>query len=141
MDLDGFKGINDTLGHDVGDRLLCAVAERLQHCVRASDLVARMGGDEFTFLLPQLHGREDMRGVAGKILLAFREPFALGKDTVRVSASIGGALFPLDDRDLQGLLKLADMAMYRTKERGRNGFTGAEELLGRTDGGAGGDDG
>ena len=111
--------------------LLAAVGERMRRCVREGDEVARMGGDEFTFLLPQIRGREDLASVAEKILRSFREPFALGTgDPVRVTPSIGGAVYPLDGGDLQELLKLADLAMYRTKERGRNGFTQAGDLPG-----------
>jgi diguanylate cyclase (GGDEF)-like protein/PAS domain S-box-containing protein len=127
MDLDGFKGVNDTLGHDVGDQLLIQVARRLLGAMRASDVVARMGGDEFTVILEPLRGPEDLRTVARKILALFEVPFDLAGRPVRSTPSIGGALFPEDATDLQGLLKEADLAMYRTKERGRNGVTLASD--------------
>ncbi len=127
MDLDGFKGVNDTLGHDVGDLLLVEVARRLSSRIRLSDLVARMGGDEFTFVLEPLRDPEDLRRIAEAIRSIFESPFDLAGRPIRITGSLGGAVFPDHAPDLQGLLKAADLAMYRTKERGRDGFTLASD--------------
>ena len=132
LDLDRFKQINDTLGHDAGDTLLREVAQRLLHCVRESDTVARMGGDEFTILLPETGDQVDTRAVAQKILDAMKTPVTLaGTDTV-VTTSIGISLFPGDGRDAETLMKHADAAMYQAKGSGRASmcfFTA--ELLGK----------
>ena len=120
IDLDHFKAHNDTLGHAVGDQLLLAVAARLCGCVRASDTVARVGGDEFTILLPEIAHAEDITIVAGKVLETFRLPFPIEGRELSLTASIGASLYPNDGEDADTLLKTADAAMYRAKERGRN---------------------
>ncbi len=120
LDLDHFKTVNDTLGHAVGDRLLQAVAARLCGCVRASDTVGRVGGDEFTILLPEISRPEDITMVAGKIKEGFQSPFAVDGRELSLSASIGASLFPNDGEDAESLLKNADTAMYRAKEHGRS---------------------
>ena len=120
LDLNGFKTVNDTLGHTVGDMLLNCVAERIRSSVRASDTVARVGGDEFTLLLPDIDGVEDVIRVAHKILSALRTPFLIGPHQVAVSASVGATLYPNDGEDAYTLLKAADAAMYRAKQQGRN---------------------
>src|SRR5262249_14385028 len=120
IDLDHFKVINDRLGHVVGDQLLQAVAARLSGCVRASDTVARVGGDEFTLLLPEIGRAQDLGTVCSKILDCLRIPFRIGPHEISVTASIGGALYPSDGEDADALIKSADTAMYRAKERGRN---------------------
>lgn len=120
LDLDDFKEINDTLGHDVGDLLLKAVSKRLKKEVREVDTVARMGGDEFTLILPELHGRKDAEQVAERIRGAIARPYSLGDRVLEVSASLGVSLYPLDGRDVRTLMKRADMAMYRAKNDGRN---------------------
>ncbi len=121
MDLDRFKEINDTLGHLLGDDLLYQVAQRLLDCVRASDTVARMGGDEFVVIVPDLEDTaESVEVLAQRILQAFTEPFDLDGQLVHVSPSIGIALAPEHGDSVETLMKHADLAMYRAKEFGRN---------------------
>jgi diguanylate cyclase (GGDEF)-like protein/PAS domain S-box-containing protein len=122
LDLDRFKPVNDTYGHVVGDALLKAVAERLINCVRESDTVARIAGDEFTVILSRLNHRADATVVAEKIVKAISEPFLLGGHTVHIGTSIGIALYPDDAPDEQELLRLADEAMYEAKHHGRNTY-------------------
>jgi diguanylate cyclase (GGDEF)-like protein/PAS domain S-box-containing protein len=122
LDLDRFKAVNDSLGHDVGDQLLKAVGGRLTQVLRQADSVARLGGDEFAILLPEIEHPQNVERVAQKILAAMTEPFALSGYEHVVGASIGIGLFPTDGQDLSTLLKNADAAMYQAKERGRGGF-------------------
>ncbi len=122
LDLDRFKQINDTLGHDAGDRLLQDVAKRLKTCVRESDIVARLGGDEFVVLLPDLSDVKHAAVIAEKILLTIAKPFNLIGQGFRVTASIGISTFPLDGLDEQTLTKNADVAMYQAKAEGKNNF-------------------
>jgi diguanylate cyclase (GGDEF)-like protein len=122
LDLDRFKVINDSLGHEVGDRLLQAVAERLQHCVRSADSVARLGGDEFAVVLNNVHGAADAASVAGKIINEVARSLELCGDGLHVGTSIGVAMFPEDGEDPNTLLKNADAAMYRAKSDGGAGF-------------------
>ncbi|NYE61113.1 diguanylate cyclase (GGDEF)-like protein [Duganella sp. 1224] len=129
MDLDAFKRINDTLGHDVGDHLLQAVSERLRETTRPGDLVsrteagtnlARLGGDEFTILIPDLERVEDALNVAHRVKEAMRRPFLLDAHEIFVTASIGISLYPEDGEDCNSLLKYADTAMYHAKNCGKN---------------------
>jgi diguanylate cyclase (GGDEF)-like protein/PAS domain S-box-containing protein len=120
LDLDRFKIINDTLGHTVGDTLLVALSRRLCTAVRAEDTVARMGGDEFIFILRDLKSAEDAVKPAQKILEAIRPPFHVGGHELHVMASIGISVYPADGPGADQLLKCADMALYRAKERGRD---------------------
>jgi diguanylate cyclase (GGDEF)-like protein/PAS domain S-box-containing protein len=122
LDLDHFKNINDTLGHDIGDALLKVVAERLAVCLRPGDTASRLGGDEFTITLANVAHVDDVTHVAQKILDQFTSPFRIGGRDLFVSPSIGITLYPLDEKDDANLLRDADIAMYRAKELGRNQF-------------------
>lgn len=122
LDLDQFKRINDTLGHDAGDDLLCTVARRIKRCVREVDIVARLGGDEFTILLPELKDSRSAAHVADKILKSLSKPIQLGTQEVIVSASIGITMAPDDSLNASVLMRNADLAMYRAKDQGRNNF-------------------
>ena len=120
VDLDGFKGVNDTLGHAAGDILLKQVAARLAWAVRASDTLARMGGDEFALVLNDVRDTPSAMRVAEKLLETLAEPFPLEGRELRISASIGLAFYPEDGQDADTLLRHADVAMYRAKASGRN---------------------
>jgi diguanylate cyclase (GGDEF)-like protein/PAS domain S-box-containing protein len=120
LDLDHFKLVNDSLGHSLGDALLSEVAARLQSCVRASDTISRLGGDEFTILLIDTSSSESIAGVARKILQSFAHPIRVEGHELFVTASIGISIFPGDGDDVETLLRCADSAMYRAKELGRN---------------------
>lgn len=122
IDLDRFKQINDSLGHDTGDQLLQAVADRLRHCVRLTDVVCRLGGDEFTVILEELDDPEDAALSARKIITAFQEPFHLNGVDIVVTTSVGIATYPDSGEDSSSLLKAADIAMYRAKSEGRNNY-------------------
>jgi diguanylate cyclase (GGDEF)-like protein/PAS domain S-box-containing protein len=122
LDLDRFKEVNDTLGHDVGDVLLRSVAVRLSHVLRKADTVARMGGDEFILLLPDIMKAEDADVTADKIIESFREPFICDGHELSVTTSIGIAIFPENGSSSETLIKNADIAMYNAKRCGRNMF-------------------
>lgn len=122
MDLDGFKAINDTHGHEVGDRLLVEIAERLRNCVRKEDIVARMGGDEFTILLSELTQAEDVNVIAQKFINSVRQSVRIGDRICHVGVSIGISLFPTHAADSDSLLRLADDAMYAAKADGKNTY-------------------
>jgi diguanylate cyclase (GGDEF)-like protein len=122
LDLDHFKDVNDTLGHDVGDLLLKAAAERLSAALRKGDTVARFGGDEFVLILPDLKGMEDVIQVAQKIVESFRKPFLIDTHELLVTTSIGIAVYPHDGTDEGILLKNADIAMYQVKQAGRDQY-------------------
>jgi diguanylate cyclase (GGDEF)-like protein len=122
LDLDRFKVINDTLGHGIGDALLKNVAQRLTECVRDEDTVARLGGDEFTVILEQIGNVTDASIVAKKIIDSIALPMFLNSHEVFVTASIGIAVYPLDNVEIDELIKNADSAMYRAKEDGKNSF-------------------
>jgi diguanylate cyclase (GGDEF)-like protein len=120
VDLDNFKGVNDTLGHDVGDLLLIDVAKRLSACIRERDTIARLGGDEFVLVLEGLAADEDSALIARKIIEELASPFPVAGELLRTSPSIGISLYPEDGQDADFLLKFADIAMYRAKAAGRN---------------------
>lgn len=120
LDLDGFKLINDTFGHDVGDALLREVAKRIVACVRDSDTVARMGGDEFTVILSNVRTPNSKDRVAKKIVEAIARPFVLNGKNCSVSVSIGIALYPDNGKTAEQLVKIADAAMYLAKNSGKN---------------------
>ncbi|MBI5920291.1 MAG: EAL domain-containing protein [Betaproteobacteria bacterium] len=123
IDLDNFKEINDTLGHPVGDLLLIEVARIISQCVRETDTVARLGGDEFTVLLTELDDAKSVERVASSILNKLSEPIRLAQDEILTSASIGITLYPNDARDIDGLIKSADQAMYVSKKLGRKRYS------------------
>ena len=123
IDLDHFKEVNDTLGHDQGDLLLVEAGRRIQACVRESDTVARMGGDEYTVILAELTDRFHLEGILQKILQTLSQVYQLGTEQVFVSASIGIALYPSDADHIENLLKSADQALYVAKGAGRNRFS------------------
>jgi diguanylate cyclase (GGDEF)-like protein len=122
LDLNGFKNINDTMGHGCGDLLLQEVALRLKAIIRDSDTVARLGGDEFTVVLPDLARMDDVGGVLRKILRVFETPFFLDDIAVTITSSIGISLFPEDGDSSEELIKKADKAMYNAKGTGINSF-------------------
>jgi diguanylate cyclase (GGDEF)-like protein/PAS domain S-box-containing protein len=120
VDLDNFKRVNDSLGHEAGDTVLCEISSRLKSCVRKSDTVARMGGDEFVVLLPDLRSVSDAHEICQKLLAAVAQPIRIGTHDIIVTASVGIGLYP-DCGDIDSLFKNADLAMYNVKARGRNG--------------------
>ena len=122
IDLDRFKVINDSLGHTMGDRLLQAVSQRLQHCIRKGDTLSRFGGDEFTLLLPDVQGEQAVLQVAEKVLESIKQPFNLAGHDIYIGASIGISLYPWGGETLDELIKNADIAMYKVKKTGKDGF-------------------
>jgi len=122
IDLDGFKVVNDTLGHDAGDRLLREIAVRFKHTLRAVDVAARLGGDEFVVMMEDIAAPEQAAVLAQRILEATGKPFGLASGECRVTASIGICVYPENGDDEQTLMKNADAAMYRAKEEGKNNF-------------------
>ncbi|MGN7610640.1 putative bifunctional diguanylate cyclase/phosphodiesterase [Magnetococcales bacterium HHB-1] len=122
IDLDRFKYVNDTLGHAMGDQLLITIAQRLKECLRAVDTISRLGGDEFTVILPNVENINGISYVADRIIETISEKVRLGKHDVHVGASIGISIFPGDGKDIDTLTKNADAAMYHAKENGRNNF-------------------
>ncbi len=130
LDLDRFKGVNDTLGHAVGDLLLKTVAERLLNCVRAGDTVARLGGDEFAVILVDIAQEDDVLRIVKKIQDTLPVPFKIKGHEVFITPSIGISIFPNDGDDPETLLKNADTAMYRAKEQGRNRYQHYSSAMG-----------
>lgn len=122
MDLDRFKEVNDTHGHDVGDLLLKEVALRLADCIRKSDTVARMGGDEFTIILPFITGEREAASIAQRVIESLSEPFTLNSITCSIGVSIGISLYPANGEEVDALFKKADVAMYMAKGIGRSNY-------------------
>jgi len=122
LDLDEFKKVNDTWGHNIGDKLLQTVAYRLIHMFRKSDTIARLGGDEFVLLLPETPHVEAAKNVAERVVLSFKKPFDFEGLTISITASLGISVFPDDGEDADTLTRNADIAMYRAKEDGKNRF-------------------
>ncbi len=122
LDLDKFKAVNDTLGHDVGDLLLKEVTQRVQGCLRAADTISRQGGDEFVILLEDVKDESDVTHIARKLRTAVAKPYRLANQNLNVTCSIGISLFPNDGESVADLLKHADVAMYDAKNHGRNDF-------------------
>ena len=122
IDLDRFKIINDTLGHSCGDQLLKAVADRLKNLLRETDTLARMGGDEFMYILPEVESSEDVNKIAEKILDSIRKPFLLDGQLQSITGSCGIAIYPIDGKDAETLMKNADLAMYFAKDKGRDKY-------------------
>ena len=119
LDLDKFKIVNDTLGHAAGDKLLQQVAQRLAGCIRASDTACRHGGDEFVVLLPEVEGPESAATVADRICVHLAVPYVVDGITIKVTASMGKAVYPVDGKDYGDLIRHSDIGMYRTKTRRR----------------------
>ncbi|OHC91301.1 MAG: hypothetical protein A3J87_02565 [Sideroxydans sp. RIFOXYB12_FULL_59_6] len=122
LDLDGFKGVNDTLGHHTGDMLLREVSRRLKHCIRETDMVSRLGGDEFVVVMSAINQPDDAKHVAQKIIESIRQPFAIDGYTVNVGTSIGISVYPDDAEDSDTLKQCADAAMYGVKQSGKNNY-------------------
>ncbi|MDM5272393.1 EAL domain-containing protein [Sulfurovum sp. zt1-1] len=123
LDIDQFKQINDTLGHNVGDQLLQAVATRLNHVIRSVDTLARLGGDEFILMIENVEGSKEIETIAQKILNVFNEPFVFDEHILNTTVSIGISVYPEDGEDTVTLIKHADMAMYHSKDQGHNGYS------------------
>jgi len=126
IDLDGFKRVNDNHGHDAGDNVLKKIANRLISCVRESDTVARIGGDEFVIVLTEIHTADNAAVIADKVIQAISQPITFKGLQLKVGASIGIALYPTNGNDPEHLLKKADIAMYVIKNSGKNGYSFAE---------------
>lgn len=120
LDIDHFKFINDSLGHNIGDALLVNIAHRLQNCLRESDTIARLGGDEFILLISSVADQGDIQVLGEKILDAIIAPFNIASHELRITVSLGVSIFPNDGHDIETLIKNADMAMFQAKENGRN---------------------
>ncbi|WP_247747283.1 sensor domain-containing diguanylate cyclase [Alkalihalobacillus sp. BA299] len=122
LDLDDFKEVNDTYGHDIGDRVLKETAQRLRSCIRSTDTIARLGGDEFTVVLSQLKDDKDAAIIAEKFVKVLNDPFELNGEFIHLSISIGISIYPRDGQEPSYLLKKADMAMYKVKANGKSAF-------------------
>jgi len=118
LDLDNFKYVNDTLGHDVGDHLIKAVAERISHSIRETDTVARFGGDEFVVIFPNTDSVDDVLKLVQRVMDQFQEPFVITPHDLDTTISIGVAIYPDDGTDHKTLMKNADIAMYQAKQAG-----------------------
>ena len=122
LDVDNFKNVNDSLGHDVGDILLQKVSERLARTIRKNDIVARMGGDEFTLIIEDVADTDAVITVANKIIDIIKKPYYLVEETILVTCSIGISIYPYNGSDIMELTKSADVALYRAKNAGKNRY-------------------
>ena len=122
VDADQFKTVNDALGHQAGDKLLRELAQRLNNCVRATDTVARIGGDEFIVLLPDLRIPAEAESIAAKIVAAVAQPYAIDSEQAVITVSVGVVTYPEAASDLDALMRCADEAMYAAKQKGKNSF-------------------
>jgi diguanylate cyclase (GGDEF)-like protein/PAS domain S-box-containing protein len=122
IDLDHFKTINDSLGHSLGDQLLQQISERLHTCLRIGDTLSRQGGDEFIVVLPDIGGADDVAHVAERLLAQMEAPLLIGEHALNITLSLGASLYPEDGRDMETLMKKADIAMYHAKSAGRNAY-------------------
>jgi len=129
IDIDGFKGINDSFGHAWGDTLLQAFSVRLKSCLREGDTLARISGDEFTILIPEVTSRKDTEKIAKKIIDEFKVPFRMESFEITIGVSIGIALSPADSESDEELIQKADWAMYHVKKNGKNGFMHYRESI------------
>lgn len=127
IDMDNFKSVNDTYGHDAGDELLKEAAERMAKVFREMDTVCRLGGDEFTVILPETGDRAEVRRIANRLLGTFENPFIVHSSSISLQVSVGISIFPDDGDDAETLLKKADLAMYHTKKHGRSSFAFASD--------------
>jgi len=123
LDLDGLKTVNDTLGHEAGDEVLCAVARRLKNVIRKSDTIARIGGDEFAIIVDKIKSAKEAEKAVEKIIASFSAPIQLNAKSVNVGVSIGISLFPIDSDEADELVRLADNSMYKSKNQGKNTYT------------------
>ncbi len=123
MDLDNFKNVNDTLGHEIGDQLLIKTANQLVSIVKENDFVCRYGGDEFILILETFKDDMEVKENAKKIIEAFREPIQIDGHSLKVTGSIGISIYPDDGTNIATLIKKADNAMYRIKRNGKNNFS------------------
>ena len=128
LDLDGFKQINDTLGHDAGDTLLSTVAARLLAAVRQEDTVARLGGDEFVIGLWELSHAEGVAKLVSKVIQAVSQPYSIQGRSVSMTASVGVSIYPTHGKEVETLMKSADLAMFEAKRTGKNDY----RIAGRT---------
>lgn len=129
LDLDNFKNINDTLGHEIGDRLLMYIAEKITSCLREGDLASRLGGDEFAVLLSGIEDISQIISIADRLFNAITQPLTISGHKIKITSSMGICLYPKDATDIQTLLKLADIALYQAKEKGKNQYNFYSETL------------
>ena len=130
IDFDGFKRVNDSFGHDAGDELLKEAARRFSACVRKTDTVARIGGDEFLIVVTEMKIPENASKVAEKLIESFSKPFRINSShQILMTVSIGISFYPRDSDNLEGLIKLADEAMYEVKKNGKNGYVFSKTVL------------
>jgi len=116
IDMDKFKGVNDTFGHQTGDKVLCQVARRLENAIRSSDTCARIGGDEFAIIAEDIHNKADVIRIMEKIIAVFQKGLDVDQNCINVSASMGASIYPLHGSEIEGLMRAADKALYMTKE-------------------------